>query len=124
MYVGCSIREPSVDFKSSEQEALWALKSFKKGETIGGQGYWGTFAVRKPKHDDRTVELCFDVKVPSGRRKSKTEVIKPLLLVGDKRCALTYINDPTRGVAKKQKIKANCKIMCSDNIDWMRKGIS
>ena len=121
VYVGCTIREPSIDMQSSGQEALWAIQDFKKGDTIGAQGYWGAFATRKPKHDVRTVELSFDVKVCIGRQ--KTERVKTLLLVGDVRCALTYINDPTRGVARRQKKKANCKIMCADDIDMMRRGI-
>ena len=119
--IGCIIREPSFDLGvKTVQRALWAVTSFNEGDTIGDQGSWGKFAVRKPNHDCRTVQLGLDVTVQRGERKS--EVTKPLLVVGDERCALTYINDPTRGVAKRKGVQANCKLVCSNDWDMMRNG--
>ena len=38
-----------------------------------------------------------------------------MLIVGDERCCLTYINDPGHGVVKKnKKIQANCELVGGD----------
>ena len=70
------------------------------------------------------MELELDVVVPRQENEESVgdTVTKTLLLVGDKRCALTYVNDPTRGAAKKHKIQPNCRLECSNNRDMMLRG--
>ena len=124
---GCLIQAPSITLAKSDtgtELALWATKSFSQGESIGGQGYWGRFAIRKPAHNTRTVELELDVVVPrhEGEEFIGDTVTKPLLLVGDERCALTYVNDPTRGAAKKHRIQPNCRLECSSDREMMLRG--
>ena len=124
---GCVIQAPSITLSQSvtgTELALWATQSFSQGESIGRQGYWGKFAVRKPARDNRTVELELDVVVPRHENEDSVgdTVTKTLLLVGDERCALTYVNDPTRGAAKKHKIQPNCRLEYSNNRDMMLQG--
>ena len=121
-FSGCKIDPPSfvLDASAAQEHALWAVTEFKQGETIGQQGYWGAFALRKPRHDRRTVELGFDVLVRKG--KQQKEVTSTLLLVGDPRCAVTYINDPSVGVAKAKRIRANCKMVQATDSSLMRAG--
>lgn len=125
-HTGCSIRAPSIALSSSngDELALWAVQDFKKGDSIGAQGYWGAFAVRKPVNNMRTVELGLEVIVPRQDDDEEVEdnVTKSLLVVGDVRCALTYVNDPTRGAAKRQKIQPNCRLICSDDREMMLRG--
>lgn len=114
--------EPSVQLspRGTDELALWAVTEIKKGETIGSQGYWGRLMTRKPRGDTRTVKLGFDVPVMKGR----TEQTVNLLLVGDERCCVTYVNDPSVGAAKKAGVKANCKIVQTDQWDAVVAGMA
>lgn len=114
--IGCIIREPSIKLRPNSEApelSLWLTQSVKKDQPVSMQGYWGRLATRKPKNNRRTVQTGFDVTVPDDRDGT---VVKPLLVVGDDRCALTYINDPSHGVVRKKGIQANCKLVNSG--DW------
>jgi len=118
---GCTVAEPSVQLTrgGTGERALWAVTEIKKGSPIGEQGYWGRLMVRKPRGDTRTVRLGFDVSVKRG----KEERVAHLLLVGDERCCLTYINDPSFGAAKRAGLKPNCKIYQTEQWDMVMRGM-
>ena len=112
------------------QRALWCTNEVKQGECIGDQGYWGTFATRKPDGDEKTVRCGLQVKDHNGK-------MRDLMLVGDARyaftttapfdkndvrCALTVVNACDHGVPKENEIKPNVKIMGGDDYDMMRRG--
>lgn len=119
---GCVITEPSLRLtpRGTDERALWAVTDIKQGATIGNQGYWGRLMVRKPRGDTRTVMLGFDVPVKRG----KEEKVLHLLLVGDERCCLTYINDPSIGEAKRAGVKPNCKLVQTDQWGAVMNGMA
>ena len=48
---------------------------------------------------------------------------KTVLVVGDPRCCLTYINDPNYGVARSNdNIRANCLLVGGESEDLFNKG--
>jgi hypothetical protein len=55
------VKDSMYPLDGKRTKSLFLISDKKKGDLFGPQHYWGDFAVRKPKHDVRTVSPCVEL---------------------------------------------------------------